>query len=237
MNDNQESMQNEFSLTDLFYILLNNIRTIVISTIFFGLLAGVYAYTIAQEEYVSDVDVYITPVTEDVSSSDYSTARYLIMTIGEYMESNTVIDTVIENLGLDLSRSAFTDKLTVTASTDSFRINVSYQDPDPALTTAVVNELVSVSIDMQENENSGEQFLPDSIKLVGILATEDGSYASPNKILILIIGLFLGGIIGVGVAFIREMINNSFKTKEQLEQAFDIQVLGIIPEFIIKEDF
>ncbi|QWB95411.1 hypothetical protein KHQ89_05505 [Mycoplasmatota bacterium] len=237
MENTQESTQNEFSLTDLFYILINYIRTIVIATLFFGALAAVYAFSIAQEEYVSDVDVYITPVTEDVSSSDYSTARYLIMTIGEYMESNTIVDTVIDNLELNLDRDDFKDKLTVTASTDSFRINVSYQDPDAVLTTAVVNELVSVSIDMQENENSGEQFLPDSIKLVGILATEDGSYASPNKILIVIIGLFVGGIIGVSVAFVREMINNSFKTKEQIEAAFDVQVLGIIPEFIIKEDF
>jgi len=237
MENTQESIQNEFSLTDLFYILINHIRTIVIATLFFGALAAVYAFAIAEEEYVSDVDVYITPVTENVSASDYSTARYLIMTVGEYMESNTVVDTVIQNLNLDISRDAFTSKLKVTASTDSFRINVSYQDPDAALTTVVVNELVSVSINMQENENSGEQFLPDSIKLVGILATEEGSYASPNKILILIIGLFIGGIVGVGIAFIREMLNNSFKTKEQIEATFDVQVLGIIPEFTIKEDF
>ena len=64
-----------------FTLLKNGLRPIIISVVFFGILAGIYAYSIAQEEYRSNVDVYITPITESqTSSSDYTVARYLIMT-------------------------------------------------------------------------------------------------------------------------------------------------------------
>lgn len=235
--DQNPNMQEGFSLADLFYIIKNGLRPIIISVVFFGILAGIYAYSIAQEEYRSNVDIYITPITESqTSSSDYTVARYLIMTVAEYFESNSVIDKVILDLNLDESKESFKSKLTVTASTDSYRINVAYQDINPVNTKLIVNYLVEVGINNQMTDNP-ERFLPDTIELVGILSTDNGTYASPNKPLLVIIGLMVGGIIGLGIAFGKELLNNSFKTKEQLEAAFDIQVLGIIPEFEIKEDF
>ncbi len=238
MENNPSTMQNEFSLSDLFYIIKNGLRVIIVATLFFGILAGIYAYSIAIPEYSTDIDVYITPITTDTTQSDYTIARYLIITVSEYLESDTVIQNTIDSLKLGIDKEEFRSKLSVTASTDSYRINVSYQDVDATTTTAVVNKLVEEAIDLQTEESSKERFLPDTIELVGIYATENGTYAAPNKLLITFAGLVVGGIIGLAIAFIKEMTNNSYKTKEQLEAAFkDIQILGMIPEFEIKEDF
>lgn len=236
--DNQNLSQNEFSLTEIFYMLLNYIRTIVISTLFIGIIAGIYAFAIATETYESNVDVYITPVTEEenASSTDYSIARYLITTIAEYIESDLIADTVIDNLNLNVSTNSFQSKLAITASSDSYRINIKYEDSNPSVTQDVVNEVASVVIANQTSDDPTIDFLPDTINLVPI-NTNESTYAGPNKVLYVVIGFILGGIIGVGIAFVREMINNSFKTKEQLESEFDLEVLGVIPEFIIKEDF
>jgi len=237
MENYQDLSQNEFSLIDLFYVLLNYIRTIVISTLFVGIIAGVYAFTIATETYESDVDVYITPVTEtETSTTDYSIARYLITTVSEYMASDTIAETVIDNLNLDIDIKDFSSKLNISASSDSYRVNIAYEDSDPLITQKVVNEIARVVV-LKQTSDTDEDFLPDTIKLVPIDATTPGTYASPNKVLYVVIGIVLGGILGVGIAFIREMINSSFKTKEQLESALDVQVLGVIPEFTIKEDF
>lgn len=234
----EKNSQSEYNLIDMVYIFLNYLRTIVISTLFLGIIAGIYAFAIATETYESNVDIYITPITEDenTSTTDYSIARYLITTIAEYMESDLIADTVIDNLELDLSTDSFQSKLSITASSDSYRINIKYEDSNPSVTIDVVNELASVVIANQTSDDPTIDFLPDTINLVPI-NTNESTYAGPNKVLYVVIGFILGGIIGVGIAFIREMINNSFKTKEQLESEFDIEVLGVIPEFIIKEDF
>src|SRR5690554_2772046 len=58
---------------------------------------------------------------------------------------------------------------------------------------------------------------------------------SPNRILFIIIGLMGGAIVGVGLAFVKHLFNNSYMTREQLEQGTGIQVIGVIPEFEMKE--
>ena len=63
----------------------------------------------------------------------------------------------------------------------------------------------------------------------------DCFYESPNKPLYIVIGIILGGIVGVGIALLKELFNNTFQTKDQLENYFGIQVLGVIPEFEVRE--
>jgi capsular polysaccharide biosynthesis protein len=55
--------------------------------------------------------------------------------------------------------------------------------------------------------------------------------------LLLIIGVLLGGILGVGIVLVMELTNNTYRTKEELEADFDLQVLGVIPSFEVKEEF
>ena len=58
-----------------------------------------------------------------------------------------------------------------------------------------------------------------------------GTYASPNKPLFVIIGVLLGGILGVGIVLVKELTNNTYRTKKKSKRIFDIQVLGVIPSF------
>lgn len=52
----------------------------------------------------------------------------------------------------------------------------------------------------------------------------------PRKALNLIIGLMLGGMMGIGLAFLLEYIDTSVKTVEQAEQITELSVLGTIPQ-------
>ncbi|PTR86723.1 capsular biosynthesis protein, partial [Bacillus anthracis] len=51
----------------------------------------------------------------------------------------------------------------------------------------------------------------------------------PNKKMNIAIAFLLGLMVSVGLAFLLEFLDNTFKTKEQLEREFNIPVIGIIP--------
>lgn len=233
MNE-QLDATNEISLYDIYKILRSHLLIILSFTLIVAILATVYAYAIASPQYKSNADVMVQVQTDTTvqGSYDYTTAQKLLATIAELMKKDVVLDQVILDLGLDMTAQQLRDGLTVTSSTTSYFINISYISPDNQLSMNVVNSVIDNAIDIANNNPS---FSSLENKITRTSEAGVGVYESPNKPLYVVVGFILGGIIGVGFAFLKEMFNNTFKTKEQLENAFGIQVLGVIPEFEVKE--
>lgn len=232
MDNQQLDQTNEISLVDLIKILKSHLVMIILFTVIVGLIAGLYAFLIATPKYKSNAHVMVAvQVSSGTSDSfDLVNAQRLLTTAGELISMPVVLERVIEKLDLNVTPGQLKSQLTVTSSTTSFFITINYLSEDPALAKDVVNTVIDEAIAFA-NENI--PILEDNI--IRTSFANPGTYDSPNKTLYVIIGLMLGGIMGVGLAFVKEMFNNTFKTKEQLEAAFGIQVLGVIPEFEFKE--
>ncbi|PKK93213.1 MAG: hypothetical protein CVV61_05790 [Tenericutes bacterium HGW-Tenericutes-6] len=232
MNEQQFEQENEISLLDLFKILRSHIVLIVLSTFLVGVIAGAYAFLIADPQYKSNayvmVAVQASSGTED--SFDLINAQRLLSTAAELIKMPVVLEEVIEELDLDMTVSQLGSRLTVTSSNTSFFINVTYLSEDPELSRDIVNEVIDQA---KIFADANVPILDNNIVRTSFAGR--GVYDSPNRVLYVVIGLILGGIVGVGFAFLKEMFNNTYRTKEQLEQAFGIQVLGTIPEFEVKE--
>jgi len=232
MNEQQLETTNEISLLDLIKILRSNMLLIIIATLLFGLIAGAYAYFIADPQYKSNayvmVQVQVESGTND--SFDLVNAQRLMATAADLISMPIVLEKVVADLGLSISAAQLESNLTVSSSTTSYFINVSYLAGDPALSKEIVNEVIDEAIAFA---NANVAILENNI--IRTSTAKEGVYDSPNKVLYVVIGIILGGIVGVGIAFIKELFNNTFRTKDQLEQAFGIQVLGVIPEFEVKE--
>jgi capsular polysaccharide biosynthesis protein len=232
MENQQLDSTNEISLIDLFKILRANLIMIVAFTLAIGLIAALYAFLVATPKYKSNAYVLVAVQVSGSQgdSFDLINAQRLLTTAGDLISMPVVLEQVIVALDLDLTPAQLKNNLTVTSSTTSFFINVSYLSEDPELAKDVVNEVINQAIIFA---NANIPILDDNI--VRTSYANNGIYDSPNKVLYVVIGLILGGIVGVGFAFLKEMLNNTFRSKEQLEAAFGIQVLGVIPEFDVKE--
>lgn len=232
MNDQQLEQTNEISLLDLFKILRSNLVLIILSTLLIGIIAGLYAYLVADPQYKSNayVMVQVQTGTGTEDSFDLVNAQRLMATAADLISMPIVLEQVIDDLNLDITAKQLEGSLTVTSSTTSYFINISYLSGDPALSERVVNSVIDEAIAFA---NTNVAILKDNI--IRTSTAQEGVYDSPNKVLYIAIGIILGGILGVGIAFVKELFNNTFRTKEQLESAFGIQVLGVIPEFEVKE--
>jgi len=232
MNDQQLEQTNEISLLDLFKILRSNLVLIILSTLLIGIIAGLYAYLVADPQYKSNayVMVQVQTGTGTEGSFDLVNAQRLMATAADLISMPIVLEQVIDDLNLDITAKQLESSLTVTSSTTSYFINISYLSGDPSLSEQVVNSVIDEAIAFA---NTNVAILKDNI--IRTSTAQEGVYDSPNKVLYIAIGIILGGILGVGIAFVKELFNNTFRTKEQLESAFGIQVLGVIPEFEVKE--
>ncbi|MBU1093696.1 MAG: hypothetical protein KKH01_04460 [Firmicutes bacterium] len=230
MNDQLETT-NEISLYDMYKILKSHLLLILIFTLVIGTFATIYAFAIANPIYKSSayvmVQVQADPVTE---TYDLVSAQRLLATVQDLISMPIVLEDVISDLNLNLTVNQLQNNLTVQSSTTSFFVTVSYLSGDPELSQEIVDAVITSAIDFA---NANVPILSNNILRTS--SANLGIYDSPNKVLYVVIGIILGGVAGVGFAFIKELLNNSFKTREQLEAAFGIQVLGVIPEFEVKE--
>ncbi len=62
-----------------------------------------------------------------------------------------------------------------------------------------------------------------------------GSPYKPNKKLMLVIGLFVGLLLGLGMALLLEHFDNTFKSSEEVETKLGLPVIGMLPNIIESE--
>jgi len=57
----------------------------------------------------------------------------------------------------------------------------------------------------------------------------------PNKRIMVVIGLFVGLLLGLGLAFLIEHLDNTFKSSEEVESKLNMPVIGMLPNILEKD--
>ncbi|MEO1065963.1 MAG: polysaccharide biosynthesis tyrosine autokinase [Pseudomonadota bacterium] len=83
------------------------------------------------------------------------------------------------------------------------------------------------------NESIQNQSFPVTEgRIINFAKVEDDA-ASPNKPAILFLGLFAGGVIGLGIGAVRELQDRVFRLSEQVREKLGIECIGYFPELEI----
>ena len=115
--------------------------------------------------------------------------------------------------------------LKVTPRADTQILEISYTDTDKELAFNFVNGMTSNFI------KDSKKLIPNgNVQIIEKVRMPEKP-VSPNKKLNILIAFVLGLMVSVGVSLLLEFMDNTFKSKTDLEQALDLPVLSTIPEF------
>jgi capsular polysaccharide biosynthesis protein len=109
----------------------------------------------------------------------------------------------------------------------SIAIEISVTTGDPEESAIIANELFNV-IDQLTRSNEIENL--ETVDGWG-LAEAPENPSGPNRLLYMIIGVILGGILGVFAVFMIEFLDKSVKSTNEIENKIGLRVLGIIPDY------
>jgi capsular polysaccharide biosynthesis protein len=148
------------------------------------------------------------------------------------MTSKKVLESVIEDLNLENTTvRALQNSISISSSNDSLIMVVEVENESPELAAQINNKLMenSVAIANGTYDSSFEsQYLKNRL-LPFVEAEVPVNPSSPNKVLNIAISVILGGIVALGVVFVKEFLNNKFKTTDELEKHLKIKVLASVP--------
>lgn len=229
MEDMQQTQ--EIDLLSLFRMLLNKWYVILISTLLCFGLASIYAYVMLDDKYTAQTSMIIL-VENDVQSDEqnFNFSQKLTKTYTELAKSDLVIEQVISSLSLNQTSDELRKMMTISGVQDTPVIKLSIVAKDNILARDIANKTVQV---MQQVSLQFEGF--DNIEVLDVAQTPDIP-SGPNRILYVAIGIILGGILGVGIIFIVELVDRSIKTPDDIERKLGLRTLAIIPDYQMESE-
>ncbi|MCP2033614.1 capsular polysaccharide biosynthesis protein [Planomicrobium sp. HSC-17F08] len=226
-------MEETISLQELFATLKKRLVLIIGLTVIAILIAGVVSYNFLTPIYQTNTQILVNQEKTDaaqVINQNIQADLQLINTYSVIIKSPAILDQVSEQLDLGLSVEALTNKITVTNAEQSQVVNVSVQDPDPAIAVDIANTTAAVF-----QEEIQELMKVDNVSILSpAVVKENPSPVAPNPMLNMAIAAVVGLMLGVGIAFLLEYLDTSLKNEQDIEDVLGIPLLGVISP--IKED-
>ena len=144
--------------------------------------------------------------------------------------SPSVTSKVIAKLGLRITSDQLAAEITADAPLNKVLINIHVVNTSPTLAArlanAVADQFNSVVQSLEQVKSAGAS----PVKLTVIQPAQTPTNpVSPKTTLDIALGVLLGLIIGLGLAFMREMLDNTVKDPVELAEQSHLAVLGIVP--------
>ena len=215
-------------LREFLQIIKKRSKTIVLITLAIILITVIFNIFILDDVY----EVYTTLMvsskkdrssTQDIQYNDILLNQKLVKTYSTIATSNRVMEQVIAELGISASPEDLKEKLTVTSVGETEIIKISVLDKDREFAV----DLANVTADAFMNE------VVDIMKMDNVQVIDEAQIpekpVKPRRLLNMVVAAILGIMVGLGVAFLQEYLDNTIKTTEDVEKYLGVPVLGIIP--------
>lgn len=223
-------MEETISLKEIFEVIKKRIKLIGAITIGAVLVSAIISFFVLTPTYQSSTEFIVNQKPNDpatqYSVNDVRLNVELINTYSQIIRSPRILDEVIEELNLSLTASELQNKIDVNSPNSSQVVIVTATDTDPEMATQIANTTVSV---FQREIPVLMNVSVDNVEVLSpAITASNPSPVSPNKKLNIAIALVLGLMVGVGLAFLLEYLDNTVKTENDIEKRFNIPVIGVI---------
>lgn len=220
-------MEETISLKEIFEVIKKRLLMIISITLVAAALAAIISYFLLTPQYENSSQILVNQSnseTGQMTQSDVRTNVELINTYSVIIKSPRILDIVIEELNLNITSYQLAEKLNVSSAENSQVVTVTATDPDPNMATNLANATVQVF----EREVPKLMNVDNVNILTEAIPPENPSPVSPNPLLNIAIAVVLGIMVGVGLAFLLEYLDNTLKTEEDIERHLQLPILGVV---------
>lgn len=221
-------MEETISLKEIFEVIKKRIGLIIAFVIGAALIAAVLSFFVLTPTYENSSQFLVNQENQgqgqQFTQTEIRTNIELINTYNVIITSPVILEDVAADLNLDMSSTELANKIQVQSAEQSQVVTVTATDEDPQLATDIANTTV------QTFQNK----IPDIMNVDNVTILSEAelgpnpSPVAPNSMLNIAIAIVLGGMIGVGLAFLLSYLDNTIKTEEDIEKLLEVPVLGVI---------
>ncbi|HAT4185656.1 TPA: capsular biosynthesis protein [Clostridium perfringens] len=224
--------ENTISLQEIAYALKKRWKLIALITIAATLVSAILSFFVIKPQYEAKTKLFIgkqeTQENNAYNNSDVMMYQQLMKTYAELAKTSDLVTKAVKSANLDYNQNQIKgvlNNLNVTPSADTQILDLSFKGKNPKevlkVTEAITDEFISESKELIPNGN---------VQVIQKPQLPENP-VSPNKKLNILIAFVLGLMIGVGIVLLLEYLDNTFKSREELEKTLDLPIIGAIPDY------
>lgn len=231
---NEKSFEERgLSLSDLFFLAKKNLLMILIIIFCFILGGSIYGFGIRKTTYTADATAIV--MAESSTSTvngyqDYLYSNYLINTFKDFIISDSVMELVKEELGeYGLSKEQIINSITVSVTTNSLIVRIKAKAGQHDLAVELANTVLNKAMEAANvKENDDYKYSVLANKLIDMEYAYE-AIGSRGALTILVISTLLGVIISFGIVLIKYLVDDTFTSKEEFEQTYNLKIIALLP--------
>lgn len=228
----------ELDLRELFNMFWGKKIEIVIITLIFVIIGGVYSFMFTTPKYKSSTTLVLstsndttkagkttTSDTDAITQADVTLNSKLVSTYSELVKSKSVLRQVISDLDIkDLNEEELKKSVTVNAVKDTELIEISVSSTNSTYPSKIANEIAKVfTAKVAEIYNINNVHVVDKAEVSKI------PY-NINHLKDIIIFAFIGVVVAAAKILLMNMLDNTVKTEQDVEKSTGMLVLAQIPK-------
>lgn len=215
----------EINIRELAFIFRKHLKFILMVTLFITAFGFVLAKFIIPPTYESEATLIVNASSSDqtVTYSDVDLSQKLVDTYAIIMTSNTILDRVVKDLNLKEDTKALAKKISVQGEGTTEVLDLTVKDSNPERATAIANEIIHLAPnEIIRTVKAG------SVEIISPAQTNH-TPVSPNVRLFTAVAAVGGVWIAFMIAFASEMMNDKFKSEEDVQKKLGFTVIAVIP--------
>lgn len=215
----------EIDLLELLFAFRRRILWIVLAAILGGGISFAGTRVLMTPMYESTTTMLV--LTSETTLSSLSELQLGTQLTNDYeilTKSRAVLETVIENLNLNLGYEQLNNMVSISNPEDSRIMEITLTYPDPEEAKAIVDEIASVT-----SEFIGDQMEGIPPKIIDQGEVPSGP-SSPSVSRNTLLGILLGIVVSCGIITVITVMDDTIRTEEDIEYYLGIPTLASVPD-------
>ena len=222
--ERQNNEEMEIDLKELFFVLRRKLWIIIAAFAAGIVLMAGYTVLLVTPQYSATSMLYVLTTSTSIASlADIQLGTQLTSDYTILMKTHPVIDTVIENLELNMSYDQLVGKISISNPSDTRILNITVTDPVPETAQKIANELATVTVEqMARVMKTDEPSIAEEAQL-------PNAPVSPSLKRNCAMGGLLGLVLSAGIIIVLHLLNDRIRSEEDIDKYLHLTTLGVIP--------
>jgi len=216
------------------FIKLLRIRWVTVASTMAASLLIAILYTMLQTPlYQASTRLFVS-TNLGASASDLYQGNRLsqerVLSYTQLIMGETLAERTINRLDLQMKPETLQKNVTAKSKPDTVLIEVSVLDQSPVRARDIADALSEEFVSMvKELETPSRGAVPDARVVVEQRAKVPTDPVVPKPARNIVLGTLVGALLGLGLAFLRDLLDNTVKDRDSIEQITGAGVVGVVP--------